>query len=428
MVIEFWVLFGCLVLSAFFSSSETAFVSVSQMRIAQLVEKKVPGASIIKKLKEEPSKFISTLLVGNNIVNIGASVLATAVIISFFHSRGEASLAKILTLSTIIMTLILIIFGEIIPKTAAIRNAEKIVLLFAWPMLIVSIILTPIASILTIISKPFIFLFGGKILENGPFLTEEDLKYLIKHSERDGILEKKEREMISSIFDFADTTVKEVMTPRLDIKAIEESSSMEELLQFIKETGHSRIPVYEKNLDNIIGAIYAKDLLNCSRSENIKNYMRSIIFIPEGKKVDELLRQMQSTRTHIAIVVDEYGVTAGIISLEDIVEEIVGEIHDEFESKTEKQIEKISENVFTIDGKMLIEDINRELEISLPTNDDYDTLAGFIVHTLVKMPSVGDIVKHGNVEIRVDRVLKRRITRVKLQRNPVPIEDAIVGG
>lgn len=263
--------------------------------------------------------------------------------------------------------------------------------------------------------------------EHGPFLTEEDLRFIIAASEREGVIEKEEREMISSIFEFGDTTVKEVMTPRPDIKAIEDSSSIEYLVKFVRETGHSRIPVYESNIDNIVGVIYAKDLLGSAVSETLRDHMRSVIFIPEGKKIDELLHQMQANRTHIAVVIDEYGVTSGIVSMEDLIEEIVGEIHDEFE-RAEKNLEKISDNIYIIDGKMQVEDLNRELEISLPTGVDYDTIAGYVFSVLEKVPAVGDIIKYDGVEISVERVLKRRITRLKLVKIPKRLEEDIVGG
>lgn len=428
MIFELIVFIICILFSVIFSSVETAFTSISHIKVSQLVENKVFGSKIIKKLKDEPSKLLSTVLIGNNIVNISASVFATSVILAYFNALGDPNPQAILGVATIAITLIIIVFGEIIPKNVAIRNAEKIAVIFSVPIFVVSVILTPVAFVLTLISKPFVMLFGGKISDKGPFLTEEDLKFLIATSSKEGIIEKKEQEMISSIFDFSDTSVKEVMTPRPDIKAVEISATIDDLLISIKETGHSRIPVYDGNLDNIVGVVYAKDLLSCLRSDSIRNYMRPVIFIPEGKKVDELLHQMQANRTHIAIVVDEYGVTSGIVSMEDIIEEIVGEIHDEFERHGEKPLEQIAANSYTIDGKMLIEDINRELDLNLPLNEDYDTIGGFVVSMLGKMPSVGDAIKYENIDIKIERVLKRRITRVKLFKWPVMIDDNVVGG
>ncbi|OGC12739.1 hypothetical protein A3J90_08215 [candidate division WOR-1 bacterium RIFOXYC2_FULL_37_10] len=427
MIAEFIILSICFLFSTFFSIVETAYTSLSHLKVSHLVEKGVYGAALVKKLKDEPSKLLSVVLIGNNIANIGASVLATSIIISFFERRGVQNLGAVLGLATGIITFLILVFGEIIPKNIAIRNSDKIALIFSLPLFIVSIILTPISFVLTVISKPFVSLFGGKISSKGPFLTEDDLRFLIATSEKEGIIEKKERDMISSIFDFGDTTVKEVMTPRPDIKAIDGSVDIKEAVQIVKDTGHSRLPVYEANLDNIIGVIYAKDLLSCSLSKTIRDYMRSVIFIPEVKKIDELLRQMQKNRTHIAVVIDEYGVTSGIVSMEDIIEEIVGEIHDEFE-QAEKNFEKIDQNTYLVSGKMPIYETNAELAIDIPVSDGYDTIAGFVVSMLGKMPSVGDFVKHENIEISVERVSKRRITRLKIVKGPIRIEDNIVGG
>lgn len=427
MGLEFIILLICFVLSAFFSATEIAFVSISHLKISQLIDRKVPGAKLVKKLKDEPSKLISVILIGNNIVNIGASVIGTSLVIRYFESIGAQSLGLALGVATGLLTFVLIIFAEIIPKTVAMRNVEAIAVIAAWPILVISVILTPVALILTWISKPFVFIFGGKIPENGPFLTEEDLRFMIAASEKEGVIEREEREMISSIFEFGDTTVKEVMTPRPDIKAVEDSLPLLEVIKLIKETGHSRVPVYENNLDNIVGVVYAKDLLNYSSGESIRDYLRSVIFIPEGKKVDELLHQMQANRTHIAVVVDEYGVTSGIVSMEDLIEEIVGEIHDEFE-RSEKSIEKISENAYLVDGKFLLADLNRELHIDLPLSDDYDSIGGFVFTKLDKVPSVGDVVKQDNIEISVERILRRRVTRLKIVKLPESIGDNMVGG
>jgi len=415
MGVEIIVLTICLILAIFFSIAETSFISISQMKVSQLVEQKIPGSKIVKKLKDEPSRFLSIVLIGNNIANIGASVLATSLIISFFESRGEASVGTVLGVATVLITVFIIVFCEIIPKNIAIRNAEKITILFAWPILIFSVILTPIAIMFTWISTPFVSLFGGKISEKGPFLTEEDLRFLIATSEKEGIIEKKEREMISSIFDFADTTVKEVMTPRPDVKGVEDSESIDELLKIIRETGHSRIPVYEGNLDNIVGVVYAKDLLNSLRSESIRDYMRSIIFIPEGKKVDELLRQMQANRTHIAVVVDEYGVTSGIVSMEDIVEQLFGEIYDEHESGELLRIRSEESGTYLIKADTTMQQIKDELDLDINRPDLSCTLAAFLIEQLGTIPTVGETIEYPFGIFSIVTMKGKRIESVRLQ-------------
>ncbi len=262
--------------------------------------------------------------------------------------------------------------------------------------------------------------------EKGPFVTEEEIRFLLAASVKDGVIEREEKEMISSIFEFSETTVKEVMTPRLDIKAAEDSAGIEEVINIIRETGHSRIPVYEGNIDNITGIVYAKDLLNCRRDDKLKDYLRPAVFIPEEKRLDDILHQMQAAHNHLAVVVDEYGVTSGIVSIEDLVEEIVGEIHDEFE-RSEKNLEKIDENTYLVDGKMPIAEINRELEISLPEKE-YDTISSFVFSQLMKVPGAGDTIKYDDVQISVEKILKRRIMRLKIVKLQRRIEDNIVGG
>jgi len=343
MWLELIILVVCIFGSAFFSATETAFTSLSRIKVSHMVEKRLPGSGLVKKLKEEPAKLLSTILIGNNIVNIGASVLATTIVLRFTEILGWGGVGVAAGIAIGLMTFFLLVFGEITPKTIAIRHAEGMALFTAWPIYIIAWILTPVAWILAVISRPLIHLFGGRVPEGGPFVTEEEIKLLIAASVKEGVIEREEKEMISSIFEFGETTVKEVMTPRPDIKAAENSASIEDVVKIIIETGHSRIPVYQGNIDNIIGMIYAKDLLNCERENDLGHYLHKAIFVPEEKRLDDLLRQMQEARTHIAVVVNEYGVTSGIVSLEDLVEEIVGEIHDEFEHRL-KLSGKIGDN------------------------------------------------------------------------------------
>jgi len=426
MALELLILLVCILLSAFFSATETAFTSLSRIKVSHMVERRQPGARLVKKLKEDPAKLLSTVLIGNNIVNIGASVLATTIVLRMTEQLGWGGIGTAAGIATGVMTFFILIFGEITPKTVAIRHAEAIAFFSAWPILIISFILMPVAIFLAAFSRPLIYLFGGRMPEGGPFVTEEEIKMLIAAGAREGVIESEEKEMISSIFEFGETRVSEVMTPRPDIKAVEDATPIEEVIKLILETGHSRIPVYEGNIDNIIGMVYSKDLLSCAREDSLRNYLRAALFIPESKRLDDLLHQMQAARTHVAIVVDEFGVTAGIVSLEDLVEEIVGEIHDEFE-RLEKNFEKIEENVYLVDGKLSISDLNRELMLSLP-EEDYDTVAGFVMGQLGKVPSVGDVMKYDNIEISVEKVSKRRILRLKVLKLKQGIEDNMVGG
>jgi len=270
------------------------------------------------------------------------------------------------------------------------------------------------------------------MLERGPFLTLEEIKMLLLTGEREGVIEEEEKEMISSIFEFGETIVREVMTPKPDMQCLPIESSVDQAIKAILESGHSRIPVYEGNIDNIVGIIYAKDLLKTievDRSKlNLKDFMRPAIFVPESKKVDDLLHQMQGARTHIAIIIDEYGATAGLVTLEDLIEEIVGEIYDEFEKKA-KSIEKIDDRTYIVDARLSIPDVNQALKIRL-SKKKYDTVGGFVMDGLGKVPAVGDSLKYYNLRISVERVYRRRITRVKIEKIPKKYEEGMeaVGG
>jgi putative hemolysin len=322
-----------IILSALFAMAETALTTVSRPRIAHLVELKKPGARLLRRLREDPARMIATVLVGNNLVNISASVLATTMIEDYFAKLGMRGEGLVIGVAIGIMTLFILVFGEITPKTLAIRNAEPLALWLSPVMLFAEWLLYPIAWLLTAISRPFIFLFGGRRQEKIPFITEEEIKTLLIAGEKEGAIEKEEREMISSVFKFTDLTVKQVMTERDKMACIGAESNVGEVVEKIKESGHSRIPVYDHNLDNIVGVVYAKDLLGARANEKIGEYFRQALFSSGETKISDLLEQMQAEYKHLAIVVDEFGHTVGLATLEDMVEEIVGEIHDEYERR-----------------------------------------------------------------------------------------------
>lgn len=332
-MLSLMILVVCIVFSAFFSAAETAFTTVSQHRIAHLVELKKPGARLLRKLREDPAKLISTILVGNNLVNISASVLATTMVNDFFVTKGMTGEGLVIGSAIGLMTFFLLVFGEITPKTVAIKKAEVMALWLSPIMVVVEIILSPIAWVLAFISRPFVFLFGGRMSERGPFITEEEIKALLFVGEKEGVIEREEREMISSVFKFGDLKVTQVMTDKDKIFYILAGDSIADAVVKIKESGHSRLPVIDQSLDNIVGVVYAKDLLGLENSERVADYLRQALFIPGEKKVSDLLVQMQEEYKHLAIIVDEFGHTLGLVTLEDLVEEIVGEIHDEFERK-----------------------------------------------------------------------------------------------
>ncbi len=416
-------------LSAFFSASETALTALSRIRVSRMVEQKMAGARLVKQLKENPSEFLSTILICNNLVNIAAAALATSITIRIFAVRGwGGGEAAVIGTATGVMTFLILVFGEITPKTVAIRNAESFSVFAAPGIFVLGMIVRPLAYFVGFFSRPFIYLFGGKAPEKGPFITEEEIRYLLAAGEKEGVIEREEREMITSIFEFGETIVREVMTPRPDIVAVKADLPLVELIKVIIESGHSRIPIFEGNLDNVVGVVYAKDLLKAGGAANVRDLLRPAVFIPESKKVAELMHEMQSARTHLAIIVDEYGMTSGLVTLEDLVEEIVGEIHDEFE-REEKMIEKVEENTYIVDGRMAIKDLNDRLKLNLPEEErEYDTIGGFVFTELGKAPSVGNTVRYENLVMSVERILRRRITRVKIVKLPTSIEEEAVGG
>jgi putative hemolysin len=332
-MLEILLLIIFVALSAFFAAAETALTTLGRPRIAQLVELKKPGARTLHKLREDPAKLLSTLLIGNNVVNISASVLATTLVTAYFEKIGLAGIGPVIGAAIGIMTLFILVFGEITPKTVAIRNAEKWALWLAPPLLIVEWLLTPVAWLLSLISRPFIFMLGGKMTDKGPFITEEEIKALLFIGEKEGAIEREDRELISSVFKFGDLTAREVMTARSKMICVEAGESVDDTIGKIKESGHSRLPVYEQNFDNIVGVVYAKDLLSAGRSDKLNEYLRQALFIPGVKKISDVMEQMQAEYKHLAIVVDEFGHTLGLVTLEDLVEEIVGEIHDEYERR-----------------------------------------------------------------------------------------------
>jgi putative hemolysin len=332
-MLEILLLVIFVALSAFFAASETAMTTIGRPRIAQLVELKKPGARTLRKLREDPAKLLTTLLIGNNVVNISASVLATTLVTTYFEKLGLAGVGAIIGVVIGGMTLFILVFGEITPKTVAIRNAEKWALWLAPPLLVIEWVLTPVAWLLSLISRPFIRLFGGKMTDKGPFITEEEIKSLLYIGEQEGAIEREDRELISSVFKFGDLTAREVMTARSKMICVEAGGSIDETIGKIKESGHSRLPVYEQNFDNVIGVVYAKDLLAAGRSDKLNDHLRQALFIPGVKKISDVMEQMQAEYKHLAIVVDEFGHTLGLVTLEDLVEEIVGEIHDEYERR-----------------------------------------------------------------------------------------------
>src|SRR5438552_4412582 len=375
--VEAWlqlaVLIGTLILCGVASAAETALTSVSRIKLKNLVEEGDPRAIQIEKLLSEPNTFLSTNLVVNSVAVIVASSMATVLALRFSETWGEL-------LATILISFIVLIFCEITPKTAAVQSPLRWARTLVRPVRIAAWVLHPLVRSLSVITSFFVRMMGGQIKHKGPFVTEEELRLLVTVGEEEGVLEEEETEMIHSIFEFADTTVREVMVPRIDMVTLESNATVDEAVDLALQGGHSRIPVYEENIDNIIGVLYIKDMLKQLREGHnnypVRDLVREAYFVPETKKLDDLLREIQQQRVHMAIVVDEYGSVAGLVTIEDLVEEIVGDIQDEYD-REEKLYEQISENEYVFDAKISIDDFNELMDTHLE-DQDYDTLGGFL--------------------------------------------------
>jgi CBS domain containing-hemolysin-like protein len=415
-----WLLLGILVLAlllaATSAAAETALTSVNRIKLRNLAEEGDVRAKRVSRLLERPQVFLSTILVMSNVSVIVASTVATILALSISSSYGEV-------ISTIVLALIVLIFCEITPKTIAVQNPERWARVLAGPVEAMSIALGWVVIALTWITSGIVRLFGGQPVRRGPFVTEEELRLLVEVGEEEGVLEEDEREMIHNVFELADTAVREIMVPRIDMVTIEADASVDEAMDVIVQGGQSRLPVFEDTIDNIIGVLYAKDLLRIFASgqhpTSVRSLVRPAYFVPETKRLDDLLRELQQQRVHMAIVVDEYGSVAGLVTIEDVVEEIIGDIQDEYD-KEEQLVEKVSDNEYIVDAKISLDDFNELMDTEL-TSEDYDTLGGFVYAQLDKIPTVGDVVSHENLTITVLSTKGRRVTKVKVVRN-VPAE------
>jgi putative hemolysin len=400
-----------LAFSALLSATETAFFSAKKVRLRHLAEEGDRRAILANRLLEKPSRVISAVLVGNNAVNIGATAIATTLAISFFGDTGAG-------IATGVMTIVILVFGEITPKTLAARRAEDYALKLSKVINIVAIILSPIVRALNILTGALVKLFGGAANES-PLVTEEEIRMLVNVGQEEGLIDQDESEMINSIFEFDDTLVREVMTPRIDIIAINAAEALDNVIEVIVAVGHSRIPVYDNTVDDIVGVLYAKDLFEplLGKEEaraSIKQLMRPAYYVPESKKVRDLFAELRKEKVHMAIVLDEYGGTAGIVTIEDLIEEIVGDIQDEFDQE-EKNIEVLADGTLLVDARTSIYDINEMLEHDLP-DDEFDTIGGLVFHILGRLAHEGQELEIDDLHVTVFKVEGRRIAKLKLSK------------
>ncbi|MEW6201484.1 MAG: hemolysin family protein [bacterium] len=409
---------------ALFSAVETALIAVSRHRLKEIAKQKPALAGAIQQWLDNPNKLLTTMLIGINLVAVSTSSLTTRMMETVRHNY-DLPLWTVPVISIFIVAVIIIMFGEIIPKILAIHNPVFYTILLIKPIFWFDRLISPGTYVFVGICNAIIRLFGGKPIPGGPFVTEAEILGMVTAGEEQGVIEKDERDMIRSIFEFGDTQVKEVMVPRLDMKCAPADLTISEMAAFIEKTGHSRIPVYEGTLENILGIVNSRDLVRALKegkdNEPAASIMRPPYFIPEAMMLDDLLRKFQQRRFHLAIIVDEHGATSGLVTLEDLVEEIVGEIRDEYD--TEEPIYRwTDEHTLVVNARIDISELNDLLGSKLPEDQDYDTLAGFIFTTLGKVPKAGEKLLHKKMEFTVESMTGRRIITVTI-RKPQPPAD-----
>ena len=395
-------------LSSFFSMSETALMSVSRIRLRHMVEAEVLGAELVEKLTKDPNRLLGTILIGNSVANIAASAMATVLATNIFGNSGVG-------IATGIITVLVLIFGEITPKSIAKQKSESVALKVARPIEFVVIIFKPLVYIFTAISSMFIRILGGDPSEVKSFITHEELKTMVGVSEEEGVLENTEKEMIFNVFEFADLQVKDIMVQRVDIISVDKEASYDEVMGVIKNEQFSRIPVYDQTIDNIIGVLNIKDLAiieNLREDFNISKYIREPFYTFEFKRIVELFKEMKKTRNHISIVLDEYGGTVGLVTIEDLVEEIVGEIEDEYDEE-KNPVEVIQENEYLVEGSLRLHDISDLIGINLDS-EEFDSVGGLMIGDLGRMPEEQEEITVNNIKFIAEEIEKNRIKKVRM--------------
>ncbi|MFC2046127.1 hemolysin family protein [Chloroflexota bacterium] len=428
---EVILLLGLMILNGFLAMARSALVNVRKARLRQLVEEGVGPARTAERLAEDASRLLATTQLGMMLTSFFGGAVVAVVFAPPLASLiepwlGEASYPIAFVVVVFLAALTMLLFAELVPETFALQHSERLALWLARPLAVISVVAMPIVHFMVWLSNVVSRLFGAAQPGDMPFVTEEEIKTLVDAGEEEGVIQEEEKAMIYSIFELEDTLAREVMVPRIDVVALDVTAPMVEALDAIMAAGHSRIPVYLETIDNIEGVLYAKDLLPYLREGRtdvpLKGVLREAYFIPETKKASDLLPDLQARRVHMAIVVDEYGGTAGLVTIEDLLEEIVGEIQDEYDTE-EPFVEFVSDNEYVFDARVDLDDLNRLMNVALPTEDS-DTLGGFIYAELGKVPVVGDRVAHEDLALTVESVAGRRIIKVRIERQlPILVQE-----
>ena len=407
-------LIALVLLAAFFAASEAALVSISRLRARAIAERRVRGAQNLQQLVDDKTRFLTAILVGNTIVLLAADSLATYIAIALGIPSGAV-------LSTLVLTVVFLLFGEIIPKTVATGDSERWALRLAVPIRFAARILTPIARAFEFVTDWILRFFGVKHAHR-PHITEEDIRAMVNVGAEQRVIEEQERELIHSVMEFGDTIVREVMKPRPEIVAISIDDSPRRALDVAIAEQYSKLPVYQESKDDIVGVIHDRELLvalaNGSLAHaTVSSLMRPAVHVPETKKIADLLREMQRDKFSMAIVVDEYGGTAGLVTMEDLLEEIVGEIRDEHDREEQESIAVVSDREAVVEAGTNIEDVNAKLGTALPT-EDFETIGGYTVGLFGRLPKEGEEIDAADhTRLRVDRTRGRRILAVRVYTN-----------
>ena len=395
--------------SGFFSASETALMSLSKIRIRHMQEEGVKGAKLVASLTEDPNKLLSSILIGNNVVNIAATSISTSLFLELFKGNGVA-------ISTAVMTVLVLIFGEITPKTIAANSSEKVAIAVSKPIQLIIFILKPVVWVFNIVTGVIFKLFGVDNKNNQPYITEEELKTMVNVGHEEGVLEIEEREIINNFFEFGDMQAKEAMIQRLDIIGIDVNESYENIIKTFRNEQFSRIPVYNESMDDIIGILNIKDIIFLSDEEisnfDIKKYLREPFFTYEFKKISQLLEEMKVSKSQMAIVLDEYGATSGLVTIEDLIEVIVGDIEDEYDDEVE-EIQVIKEDEYIVEGSTKISDVNELIGINLES-EEFDSIGGYIIGHLKRFPEQNEVIEVDSIKVCIESLDKNRIKKIRI--------------
>ncbi|MEE9525297.1 MAG: hemolysin family protein [Candidatus Woesearchaeota archaeon] len=400
------ILVVLIIFSAFFSGIETALMSLSRIKVNTLLRQKKLGSKSLHRLKQNPYRLLITILIGNNLVNIGAAALATVIFTDLFGSKGVG-------IATGVMTFLILIFGEITPKTLATQHAKKISLIVARPIELLSLALLPIVYVFEMMSRGISRLFGEKKQKK---ISEEELKTIVTMGVKEGILNKEAGAMIHNVLEFEGTKVISIMTPKANIDMVDGNKKLKEIIDFVVKSPYSRYPVYMNTRDNIVGILDVDDVLKYAKNKRldvkVKNISKKPFFVPRSKKIDALLSEFETKKAPLAIVVNEYGNVSGLVTVEDILEEIVGDIFDRSERRS-VYVKKVHPKLIRVDARASVEEINKMLQLGLK-GEHFDTLAGFIEHKLQRIPKKGEKIQLKNVVIEVESVTKQGIKSVKV--------------